>query len=190
MPKRKSNSYARGGTCQTLSFSGIMTANDTTFTQQIVLPVSPEKTGSPQLIEIRSIKGAWINLDTRVAALTSSKVFVGLTTNKNGVTITPGGADNAAGPYFEADPQCFAFHQINIMNASTSGFPSVVESPTIDCCDSDGHGVDIATPNLYLTIFSESTGVKIGFRGKVEYCYTTGNLAKYLALVQSQISGN
>lgn len=57
-----------------------------------------------------------------------------------------------------------------------------------DLTDGAGHGIIVATDNIYVTLFSAGTGVAAEVDVKIMYRFKNVALAEYIGVVQSQQS--
>ena len=186
--KRKSNGYGNDRWPQYLVFSGEQTANDTTTTATVPLPIAAYQQ-SGLVVEMLKL---WVELGN-IAALdhlagTSQKVSVGLTTRSTGM-----GVADETGNNFLSDPFVVAEHTWFIpgcINAGTSGGGTVLETVCIDLQDAAGHGQMIVTPNLYLTIQSTATAASVAARCRMLYRVRKMPLQEYLGYFQAQQPAN
>jgi hypothetical protein len=172
--KRGRDGSLTGGTGdvspQFLSFSATQSAADTTTTTQQTLPI--EKiygNQNPTIIEVLKVfftNGATTEVDNAFSCHLSTKSFGTTATNL-------------------AEPTVFAAYRRDIA-ITTSGQIAVVQPFCFDCTDTAGHGILVATDNLFAQVSSATTGVANTVWIKVLYRFKKVGLSEYIGIVQSQ----
>jgi hypothetical protein len=190
MPKRLRSGGVKDVNPQFMSFSGVQSGNDTRTVTTITLPIDPLHGGtSPTIIEVLKVFFEFDN--NAILATGSTQWWAGLGTRSTGAVTTDQTSQN---PYFGADPQVFAFAGERALWAQATGaglnFSNYVSPLVFDCTDGLGHGILIATPNIYLTIYSVATAHANVARVKLMYRYRTVGIQEYIGIVQSQQSSN
>ena len=97
---------------------------------------------------------------------------------------------NVTAPAAISDPACFAFFErtsVNSFTAAGSGTYEVTGAPHIwDCTDAAGHGILVATDNIFIgaTTANSTTAGLFGY--KIMYRFKEVSLTEYIGIVQSQ----
>lgn len=173
-----------GGTGDTnpqwLSFSATQSAADTTTTTTQAIPIQRLPSGGrSQILEILRVHVEGPVLPASASATETSDSASILFTSKNFGTT----AINSA------EPTCFSnFAQVSRSAFTAAGtyfnvFSNVMDQ---DLTDGAGHGVLIATDNIFAQTQSASTGNTNTWRCKILYRWKNVGLAEYIGLVQSQ----
>lgn len=140
------------------------------------------------VVEVDSVEFDPINLGGVGSSASAQMVFYGLTTSKQGVTAA---SDTTAVADFGGDPNCFAYARWYVPPQAAAGQASSLYFPLrYDCTDGMGRGAIVATPNVYMTVFSTSTAKQCGAHVTIRYHLTRIGLTDWIALVEQQQTGN
>lgn len=181
MPKRSRDQLTGGSgdvNPQTITFNAVQTAADATTVQKISLPIPrlPTREGRNLVVEIVSVDIFHANPQVPGPATTSSVLTV-LTT-----TSTPFLSPVAA----IIDPNVVEFWAKAVQNVSSIGLYKHDTDYTSDLTDQAGHGILIATDNLYIGIYTSLTAVPNQMVWKINYRWKDVSLIEYIGIVQSQ----
>jgi len=155
---------------QYLSFQAVQSAADTNTTITQALPIQRlPTTGRSQIMEILRV---YFELATNVEVDANYGCF--LTTKSFGTT---GISSN--------EPTCFAYFASQI-GLTTSGMFNVSKKYEHDCTDGAGHGILVATDNIFAQVKSAGTSAANTVNIKILYRMKNVNLAEYIGIVQSQ----
>ncbi len=167
---------------QFLSDSAGQSAADTTTTTAVVLPVQRIASNAPNQAVIVEVLKVFIDFPRfpDIATVTEAvdSMSIAFTTRNQGTTLTNlseptlfarfeklrSGAFTAAGTYSMMDPQIEAF----------------------DLTDGAGHGVLIATDQIFVQVQSIGTGNANTLHFKILYRWKRVPLTEYIGIVQSQ----
>lgn len=151
------------------------TAADTPTIKSIPLPIPryPQQSGKQIVIELLWVQFNFIVLGAAAAA---QNLYMGLTTNPT----VPANITTAL-----LDPRVLANYLTAYLFAAGGSFEVPVEHE-VDLTDNAGHGVLVATDNLYGTILS--TGTNAANNGVIRFGYRFKEVAlsEYIGIVQSQ----
>jgi len=160
--------------------SAANTAAEVTLGTPIVR-VGPQTGGSAVIMEILKI---WVQVpvaDLDNAAATVRETTVGFSTVSSGAT--------PAVPAFD-NPRLFALfdHQVrNAFTAAGTGTLDVFNGPVcIDLTDGAGHGILIATDNIFVTVDTAGFTAVATALFKILYRFKKVSLVEYIGIVQSQ----
>lgn len=172
--RSNSNSSLTGGTGdvnpQYLSAFVTQSGNDVTTSATINIPIQrlPDS-GRAQVMEVLKV---YADFDSNAETDWGGELY--LTTRQHGSTRVG-----------FASPDVIAFftitHTITVSGATKLAGPLVWNAT-----DEAGHGVLVATDNMYLQIFTNNTGVVNEGVIKVLYRWKNVSLAEYIGIVQSQ----
>lgn len=161
---------------QTMLVQAIQLGPDVTNGQALALPIPrlPIAKGRSLVIELLRVK--FIKLNPQNPAVTYSW-YVSLTTNGT----TPTSILNA-----QTDPKTLAdWLQYNV--AITAAGVQLVEGiKDINLTDDAGHGILVATDQIFLYILSVTTAITNGICARLEYRFKDVSLEEYIGIVQSQ----
>lgn len=165
---------------QWLSFSAAQSAADTTTTATQAIPVQRlPQSGRAQVLEILKVVFNTTALPASASATeTIDSINVFISTTSFGTTAT-----NAA------EPRVFAYDAVANRSAFTAAGTYMASLPQIrffDCTDGAGHGVLVATDNIYAQVSSSGTGNTNTANIKILYRWKNVGLQEYIGLVQSQ----
>lgn len=165
---------------QWLSFTVTQSAADTTTTATQTIPVQRLPTGGrAQVLELLRVIIARPTGQAIASATEAADVWqLYLSTASFGTTATN-----------FAEPRVFASDEYELRGAFTAagtyGFP-LDRKREIDCTDGDGHGIIIATDQIYAQGVSSGTGAANVWRVKMLYRWKNVSLQEYIGVVQSQ----
>lgn len=165
---------------QWLSFSGTQSAADTTTTVTQAIPVQRlPQGGRAQVLEVLKVVFSSTPLPASASAGETIDVLNAfLSTTSFGTTATT-----------QSEPRVFAYDSILNRSAFTAAGTYMASLPQVrvwDCTDGAGHGILIATDNIYLQIASTTTGNANTEYVKILYRWKNVGLQEYIGLVQAQ----
>lgn len=154
-------------------------ADVTTVTQQpLPIPRLPTRPGFNLVIEILSVQMYWLNALIPTAG-TAQTLLVNLTTNPNALaTILQHLSDTRSIARW--------FLQSGLLAGGTSVTFKVENDITFDLTDQAGHGILVATDNLFLQVASITTGQANQCVCRFQYRWKEVSLTEYIGIVQSQ----
>lgn len=85
-----------------------------------------------------------------------------------------------------ADPGTLASFSKDFLYATAVGFQYTDRDIDVDLTDKAGHGILVATDNIYLTVYSQLTGRVNTIVARLTYRLKEVGLAEYVGIVQSQ----
>lgn len=181
--KRRYNSSLTGGSGdvnpQFMNLSLTQSAADT-FTQ-VTTPIPIQRlqnSGRAQVMEVLKIFAETSQLSTVAAAATQHKIAIQLTTKSFAAEVAL------------SEPTCFYRYQkenINSFTATGTGLLNIEFEPYVqDFTDGAGHGILIASDNIYLGISSTATGNQNICNVKILYRWKDVSIQEYVGIVQSQ----
>lgn len=152
---------------------------DTDLNLQLPLPIPrlPTKQGKNLVIELLWVEYFW-ETPAIPAAGTQSLVQVVMSTNAFGAAVAPNGCLE--------DNRTLSVYRTAILNATSVGFQQVQVKETDDTTDQSGHGILIATDNIFFNFQSTATGVANAVVVKLGYRWKEVTLVEYIGIVQSQ----
>ena len=169
---------------QYLSSGTFTSAADTVTSVFIPTPIArvgPQSGGSATVMEVLKIFVNMPDLTSGqiVAAMTRFKAQIAFCTSDPGTNLVGLG-----------NPKVFALFQnqmISSFTAGGTGIESIREDPRVwDFTDNAGHGVLIATDNIYVQVDTSDYGAVGDFQWKILYRFKKVALAEYIGIVQSQ----
>lgn len=167
---------------QLLSDSAAQSAADTTTTTQLTLPIQRIASNAPSQAIVMEVLKIYVQMPAfgsiASAAETSDSMNLVFSTRNTGTT-------NQS----MSDPQVFAVARSIRQGAFTAvGTYGYQEFPIImlDLTDGAGHGILIATDQIFLQAISAGTGNTNTFQYKILYRWKRVSLAEYIGIVQSQ----
>ena len=167
---------------QTMSgFLVLSAANTTTSAAQgtPIVRVGPQTGNDAIIMEILKIWADMPIQDLENAAVTTRSCILALTTY-----------DPSTAAVSFADPRCLAMFRHEIRNAFTAagtGILDIQEDPReMDLTDGAGHGMLVATDNIYLQGQSAGFTAAVRFNWKILYRFKRVSLVEYIGIVQSQ----
>lgn len=176
MKRRITRESLTGGTGdvnpQFLSFSATQSAADTTTTTQIALPIQRLPTGGSAYAQVMEVLKVFYMVST--LAEVDSFVLCSLTTKNQGTTTVA-----------FSDPTVFSAYQ-HENKLTTSGTFFEVTPIVFDLTDGAGHGVIIATDNIFAQVASTTTSLVNTFRVKILYRFKNVSIQEYVGIVQGQ----
>lgn len=184
---RRSGDTLTGGTKdvnpQWFKLRAVESAVNTGTTVQVALPVTrfSSRSGKSIIIEVLSIK--WIIDPTQFLG----GVGAGIATLTIGGTLTTKSFGTNAIPL--TDGTIIDYFETAVITAFSGGgsVATIVPSETIhDTSDGAGHGLLIATDNVYLQVSSANTGAAAAVNCWLLYRFKEVDLEEYVGIVQSQ----
>lgn len=165
---------------QWMSFSATQSAADTTTTTTQAIPVQRMPLGGrAQVLELLKVQVKRPDPVSIAAAGESADFYrLFLSTSSFGTTATN-----------FAEPRVFAADEMQLLGAFTAGGTYGAYNALIgeyDVTDGAGHGVLIATDNIYAQTVSAGTGSANVWRIKLLYRWKNVSLQEYIGIVQSQ----
>lgn len=162
--------------------SGIVTQSgvDTTTSAQIALPINriPGTGGAVTIIELLKIYGNFSNFTNTAAGETSSTQTAFFTTQNFGATATT--LQDPATIVVLAEERRGAF-------TATGSYFTLNDGMRVqDLTDGAGHGVLIATDNMFVQLVTAGTGGTNSLGFKILYRFKKVSLVEYIGIVQSQ----
>lgn len=162
----------------TLSLSAANTA--TTVTQGTpIVRVGQQNNGRAVIMEILKVFATLPVVDANAAAATTRQFDLAFSTVSFGATAVA-----------FSDPRVFAFFERQIVNAFTAAGTGTLDTSTDpavwDCTDGAGHGILIATDNIFIQGFTSNQTAASAFAWKILYRFKEVSLAEYIGIVQSQ----
>ena len=163
-----------------ITLSAANTATEVTLGTPIVR-VGPATNGKSIIMELIKLWVDMPSVDADAAAATSRNSTFSISTTSSGATPALTTLDN---------PRNVAFLQQELRNAFTAAGTGVLVSSIQpyewDFTDGAGHGILIATDNLFLQAQTAGqTGASV-FRWKLSYRFKEVSLVEYIGIVQSQ----
>ena len=188
MAKRASKDTLTGGTRDVnpqylhgrLTLTAANTATELNLSTPIVR-VGPQSNGKAIIMELLKIFVFYPELDLDAAAATGRQLSLAFSTVSSGTT--------AALPTFD-NPRVFAMFVHSVRNAFTAagtGLLDLQNDPAVyDFGDGAGHGILIATDNIYITGLTAGMTAAATFTFKILYRFKEVSLVEYIGIVQSQ----
>lgn len=180
MPKRSASSSLTGGTGdvnpQWMVTFVTQSANDTTTSTAFPNPVPkyPGSQGRAIVMEVLAVQ--MIFDDVALPANNAAMVLALATSDQTGATVTA---------LFRSG-RVIALRSLDLIYATSAGFAWVERIKEIDLTDEAGHGILVATDNIYPTLASTSTGAANVGTIRIKYRLKEVGLAEYIGIVQSQ----
>lgn len=186
MPRgmKRANDQLTGGSNdvnpQEFVIVGVQSGNDVTTVIQQPLPIPrlPTRQGYNLVIEVLSVQFYWTNGLVPVAGTAQTIVF-NLTTNPNAISTVIGHL---------SDPRSIArwFAQSALLGGGTATPFQVENDARFDLTDQAGHGILLATDNVFLQLGSATTGQANQAVCRFQYRWKEVTLTEYIGIVQSQ----
>lgn len=159
---------------QTMVMQALQSGPDTTVINGQALPIPrlPVRRGKSIVMELLGVE--FLHVSTPSVA--ASYIAVVLTTNPNTFTTL----SNIA-----SDPRILSIWlQWTVVNGT--GIVFADQSKYISLTDDAGHGILVATDQMYLAVYSLGTGTANEYVARIEYRFKEVNLEEYVGIVQSQ----
>lgn len=163
-----------------LTLSAANTATEVTIGTPIVR-VGPQTGGEAIIMELIKL---WVDMplvDQDNAAATARNFRLSLATASSGTTPAVALLDEG---------RCLAFTEYQLRNAFTAagtGVLSEVVNPICwDFTDNAGHGILVATDNIFVAAITTGQAAASTFRWKLSYRFKRVSLVEYIGIVQSQ----
>lgn len=183
MPGKRKGDSLTGGTGdvnpQTLT-SPILSQSGVDSIDQFQLPVPipryPQQNGMQIVMEILKVNFYFTSVQLALSQL--NRFLITLTTNPN----KPPSVEAAI-----QDPRSISQYSLGVVTAAAAGQSVIPLDFTEDLTDNAGHGLLIATDNIYFVLATQATGLSSA-RGlcKITYRFKQVTLAEYIGIVQSQ----
>ena len=164
----------------TITLSAANTATEITLGTPIVR-VGPQTGGSAIIMELIKL---WVDMppvDQDNAAATARVKRFSISTTSSGGTAAVVTLDN---------PRGLAYLGIQLRNAFTAAgtgmLSNALEPQCWDFTDGAGHGILVATDNLFIQADSQGEAAADVFRWKLSYRFKKVSLIEYIGIVQSQ----
>lgn len=190
MPKRQATSSdtLTGGTRdvnpQYLHGAVTLSAANTTTTETLGTPivrVGPQTDGQAIIMEVLKVYADMAVADLDNAAATQRASTLLFSTTSFGATAPAAGF---------AEPRVFAQIQHQVRNAFTAAGTGVLDMlndvQVFDCTDGAGHGILIATDNIFIQGSSANFTATLTIPFKILYRFKRVSLIEYIGIVQSQ----
>lgn len=166
---------------QWMSFVATESSADTTTTTTQAVPVQRLPTGGrAQVMEVLKVGFSFNQLPASASATeVLDSVKCALSTASFGTTTTTW-----------QEPRVFAAVEVSARSAFTAAGTYMATQTTqpvmLDVTDGAGHGLLIATDNIYAQVSSSGTGSAISFGIKILYRWKNIGLQEYIGIVSSQ----
>lgn len=181
--KRGRGSELTGGTGdvspQLLTMNVVMTAANTLTTAEIPLPINRFKEKSGRVVAVEALK-VFFDLSEADANPAAGGSVLQISANL---------ATASVGSTGSTDPRVFAFTQKNIRGAFTAAgtYGTAYWDPIVlDLTDGAGHGVILATDNIFFSVNSSNFVAAGNGVAKLLYRFKEISLQEYIGIVQSQ----
>lgn len=186
--RRAQDDELTGGTMdvnpQYLHGTVTMSAANTTTTVALGTPivrVGPQTDGNAVIMEVLKCYADMTVVDTDNAAATTRTHTISFATTNFGATAPTAGF---------AEPRVFAQMQRQVRNAFTAAGSGMLDQlddvAVYDCTDGAGHGILIATDNIFVQGSSANFNAAVAFPFKILYRFKRVSLVEYIGIVQSQ----
>lgn len=165
---------------QWLSISAAQSAADTTTTITTAIPV--QRLGNGTRAQVMEVLKVWFQYPTFPPSASATEAFDNMSAM---LSTTSFGTTTVA----FSDPRVFAGVSRISRHAFTAAgtyFQMMDNTVLYDCTDGAGHGVLVATDNIFTQIASVTTGTTNTFSIKILYRWKNVSLAEYVGIVQSQ----
>lgn len=159
---------------QLLSFNAVQSSADATTTTTQTLPVEKfgsSRGGKARIIEILKI---YYQFNNAVALEADSLAQCFISTTSFGTTATN-----------FAEPRVLSYAEYNT-RITTSGQINTFQPFVQDLTDGAGHGVLVATDNIFAQVVSTTTSATNTVRIKILYRFKAVGITEYVGIVQSQ----
>lgn len=151
-----------------------------TYTQ-VTFPIPIQRlqnAGRAQVMEVLKVLFNVADWATSAAGQTASSALVQLTTKSFAAAVNL------------AEPTCFALFDKSQSGAFTAAGTYQMSRPyepaVFDMTDGAGHGILIASDNIFMAVSSTSTGGAIAAQVKIIYRWKDVSIQEYVGIVQSQ----
>lgn len=182
--KRGGSDTLTGGTHdvnpQWLQFRTTQTGADATTVLTLPLPIQRLPNNSRAIVlEILQILMDFPLMTTVAVGVTAYNIRVSVCTSNPGI---------AAIVTFDDSRVLAMMQKENVSSFTAAGtlYQINFEPHTLDLSDGAGHGILVATDNMFLQVSSVATGVTNIVAGKIKYRWKEISLAEYIGIVQSQ----
>ena len=165
-----------------LTMSAANTATEITLGTPIVRVGGAGASASKSIImEILKVFVQMPEVDVDAAAATSRTLGLAVMTASSGATPALPNLDN---------PRVIAWFMHSVRNAFTAAGTGILDlqndSYCFDCTDGAGHGILVATDNLFIVANTAGQTAASSFRFKILYRFKEVSLVEYIGIVQSQ----
>lgn len=182
MSKRGKYESLTGGTGdvnpQILTVVATQTAANTTTVVQQPLPIPRYPTSKDRSLVMEFL---WLDYYHTNPTLTAGVINTNLVT----VTTNPTSFTTAAGA-LQDSRLIDAWWKNTIVAGAPGDRYDLLAEQTQDLTDKAGHGIIVASDNLYFGVYSQNTGVADSFVIKAAYRWKEVSLTEYIGIVQSQ----
>lgn len=163
---------------QYMNLAAVQPAADTFAQVQYPVPIQRlQNSGRAQVMEVLKVFFQCSNIGNSAPGYTSATQSTILTTK------------SFPSPVGLAEPTCFASFEKSSQSAFTAAgtFKADQEEPYVfDCTDGAGHGVLIASDNIFIQLSSGNTGAVQSAQVKILYRWKDVSITEYVGIVQSQ----
>lgn len=188
MAKRNSGGQLTGGTGDVnpqflsgkITLSAANTATEVTLGTPIVR-VGPQTGGQAIIMELLKIFVDLPAIDTDAAAATARQRIISFSTTSSGTTAAVTTLDNPRNIMTITNDLRNAFTA-----AGTGTLANTIDPVEVDLTDGAGHGVLIATDNLFIAANTTGQTAASTFGFKLLYRFKKVALVEYIGIVQSQ----
>lgn len=166
---------------QLMHFTGAQSGADASTTTSVAIPVQRLPSGTrAQVMEVLKVYFMFPLFPAIAsAAETQDTMTAFLSTVSFGTTLTVFSEPRVFAAYYKENKGAFTA-------AGTYMGPQPLEPFTLDLTDGAGHGILIATDNIFVQMNSTATGASNTVRVKILYRWKNISLAEYVGIVQSQ----
>lgn len=167
---------------QFMQVSAAQSAGDTTTTTTLALPIQRLPTGGrAQVVEV--LRVGYFPRSTLPASASATEVLDSIS-----VAVSTSSFGTTSANFSE--PRVISYWQIAQRSAFTAAGTYMAAYPPVpfwhDLTDGAGHGLLVATDNLYIQVSSSGTGQTNTVDVKLLYRWKNVGLQEYVGLVQSQ----
>lgn len=186
--KRQATDQLTGGTRDVnpqflhgrVTLSAANTVTEVTLGTPIVR-VGPQTNGKSIIMEVLKIFVQMPEVDADAAAATGRAFTIQFGTTSSGATAALRGSD---------DPRIFAHFVHSVRNAFTAAGTGLLDiqddMSVMDLTDGAGHGILIATDNIFIDAVTSNQTAASAFPFKILYRFKEVSLVEYIGIVQSQ----
>jgi hypothetical protein len=186
MPKRRATEQLTGGTGdvnpQYMSGTVVLSAANTATTVTLAVPISRVPQPGASTATIIEILKCYVNMplvDVDAAAVTNRSSTLAFSTTSFGATAVAMNESRVFAWVTRQLRNCFTA-------AGTAMIDNVIEPVMWDCTDGAGHGILVATDNIFIQgVTANQTGAST-FDFKILYRFKDVSLVEYIGIVQSQ----
>ncbi len=162
-----------------LTLSAANTATELTLGTPIVRVGQGSNSSRSVIMEILKVQVEMPNVDQDAAAATGRAFQFSLTTTSQGSSVAS-----------LANPRTLVAMETNFRNAFTAAGTGLlffnINPQEVDLTDGAGHGVLVATDNIYVQANTTNQAAAATFNFKILYRFKEVSLVEYIGIVQSQ----